>query len=618
MKKLPIKNCSRSSFIIFVFSVLVAAGPFALGTGDEELDSSSRYDVVVVGATPGGIMASIAAGRMGSSVLLLERSGHIGGLPANGLGATDIATRGATGGLFREFVQRIRQHYELTYGKDSPQVKDCSEGYRFEPRVAALVFQDMLNEADDKINVLIMRQFDCNPSRVIRENGRITAVQVVNRRTGSLETYRGQVFIDATYEGDLAAAAGARYRLGREGWSEFREPMAGVLYKPWGGEPGPGSSGLADNSIQAYNYRLCLTNDSGNRVLFTRPENYNRDEYASLVEDIREGRFAAVGERREMEIDGIGRITNMVRLPNGKTDANNQHASFLSTDLPEENWPWPTSSWEWRDRFAERLREYTLGLFWFMQNDPEIPEEVRRKSREWGMAADEYLDNENFPRQVYVREGRRIEGDYLFTAHDAIPVAEGSRPPLHLDSITASHYNLDSHAVRKREAGRPHLDGFFSYPSKPYMVPYGVMLPKGVEGLLAPVPVSGTHIGFSTLRMEPCWMAMGQAAGTAAAMSCQSGIVPRRVDIPKLQEQLIKDGAVLMYFTDVDSGDSRFQMLQKAAVRGDYPTQTWEAGLDKTLPRVRAEKWIGISGAEVSIDEAVTLTHGEFLTRFLD
>ncbi|MFH1964569.1 MAG: FAD-dependent oxidoreductase, partial [Acidobacteriota bacterium] len=597
--------CLILLFIALFFSAVVGAGI--------QDDNASSADVVVVGATPGGIMASIAAGRLGCSVVLLERSEHIGGLPANGLGATDIGTRGATGGLFLEFVGRIRKHYEGTYGSVSPQLEACSDGYHFEPRVAEQVFSRMLAEVSGKVTALTMKQFDAEPSNVLFDKGIVSGVRILNRENGEIEIYRGKVLIDATYEGDLAAAAGADFRIGRESWAEFNEPMSGILYKPWGGEPGPCSSGLGDNAVQAYNFRLCLTDDLDNAVLFEKPEGYDREEYASLITDIKERRFAAIGQRGEMAIEGIGRITNMVRLPNSKTDANNQHAAFLSTDLPEENWPWPTSGWVWRDRFAERLREYTQGLFWFMQNDPELPEDFRQKCRLWGKAADEYQDNNNFPRQVYVREGRRIEGEYLFTAHDAIPVKDGLRPPLHLDSITASHYALDSHAVRKREEGRPHLDGFFSYPSQPYLVPYGVMLPKGLKGLLAPVPVSGTHIGFSTLRMEPCWMAMGQAAGIAAALSCQTGVSPHDLKVRAIQEQLIKDGAVLMYFRDIGPDDRRFKPLQKAAVQGFFGADEWEARLDEPLDRETQEKGINLSGTKMTIEETAGRTRGVFL-----
>jgi hypothetical protein len=212
-----------------------------------------------------------------------------------------------------------------------------------------------------------------------------------------------------------------------------------------------------------------------------------------------------------------------------------------------------------------------------VQNDAELPQAFRRECLKWGLARDEYVDNGNFPRQVYVREGRRIEGEYLFTAHDALPKAgggEGGRPPVHRDSITASHYALDSHAHHKREAGRVHLDGFLSHPTKPYTVPYRVIVPRGVENVLAPVPVSGTHIGFSTLRMEPCWMALGEAAGEAAHLAIRDGVAVRSVNIDALQDALLEKHAVLMYFKDVKPGDADFAAVQKAGLRGEL--SGWE------------------------------------------
>ena len=253
-------------------------------------------------------------------------------------------------------------------------------------------------------------------------------------------------------------AAGAPYRLGREGCDEFHEPMAGRLYVGWGSRrPGPGSTGRADNAVQAYNFRLCLTKNRDNMVPIPKPDRYDRNEFVSLIDDVRHNR-ATGPHRREMAYDGIGRIVNMVALPQGKTDANNQHLAFISTDLPEENWPWPTSGWNWRDHYSQRLRNYTLGLIWFAQHHPDLPEEFRSRCLEWGLAKDEYIDNDHLPRQVYVREGRRIAGEYLFTAHDALPRNPGERPPIHQSSITSSHYSLDSHAVRKREPERVHLD----------------------------------------------------------------------------------------------------------------------------------------------------------------
>jgi hypothetical protein len=391
--------------------------------------------------------------------------------------------------------------------------------------------------------------------------------------------------------------------------------MAGKLYKPWGAPAGPGSTGEGDNVIQAFNYRLPLTRDPQRRVAIEKPANYRREDYASLVDDIRHNRVAAPQEapRNEMAWDGIGRVVNMVALPNGKTDANNQHAAFLSTDLPEENWAWPTESWAWRDRYAARLRDYTLGLLWFVQNDAELPADFRERCRQWGLAADEYADNGHFPRQVYVREGRRIEGEYLFTAHDALPQQARGRPPVHADSITASHYALDSHAVRKREPGRGHLDGFFSYPSSPYTVPYRVMLPKRIDGLLVPVAVSGTHVGFSTLRMEPCWMALGEAAGTAAAVSIRDDVPLRKIDVAKVQGSLLRRGAVLIYFQDVAPSHPAWPALQRLALKGLFPG--WQAQLARPITSARAAELAAALGKSPPKVEEGKTTVGEVLEK---
>ncbi len=548
--------------------------------------SQAFFDVVIVGGTPGGIMAGIAAAREGKSAIVLERTGHVGGLPANGLGATDIGTRGCTGGLFGEFVGRVKRHYEETCGAESEQVRDCSDGYHFEPHVGEKVLLGMLAEWPGVV-VRTMQQFDALREKVRMVKGRgvrerIGEIAVIDRGSGRTSWVSGKVFLDATYEGDLAAAAGCAWRTRREGRMEYGEAMAGKVYKAWGTsaeELGKGSTGEGDETIQAYNYRLCLTDVAGNRASVARPAKYDRQEYVSLIEDVKLQRWAGKGGYeggKELHREGIGRLVNMVRLPNGKTDSNNQHLAFISTDLPVENYEWPTAGWEWRDEFAGRLRDYILGLLWFAQHDEGLPGEFREKCLEWGLAADEYGDNGNFPRQVYVREGRRVEGLHLFTAWDALPGEAGGRPPVHPDSITASHYALDSHAHQKREEGRVHLDGFLSCPTVPYTVPYGVIVPRnGPENLLTPVPVSGTHIGFSTLRMEPCWMALGEAAGVAASLMVETGVGAARVDVGVMQEKLLDAGAVLMYFADARPGEADFKRIQKAGLRREI--RGWKA-----------------------------------------
>ncbi|MBO7602835.1 MAG: FAD-dependent oxidoreductase [Bacteroidales bacterium] len=593
----------------------------------------SRYDVVVVGATPGGICTSISAARQGMNVLLLERSSHIGGLPANGLGATDITTRGATAGLFLEFVQRNRQYYLNTYGPDSQQLADCSDGYHFEPSVAEKTFLDMLGEHKDRITVLCLRQFDSDPANLEMNGSDIVSIRVLDRESGASEVYTAGVFVDATYEGDLAAAANVPYRLGRESRSEYGEPCSGRIYRHWGVQFGKGtrssfngfdgfeSEGTTyqgDNAVQAYNYRLCLTTDKKAKVAIRKPAGYNREEYASLVEDVWTGRNTGIESANLGEADyeanraalkaggrsiipgdpwGMAKVTNMVKLPNGKTDANNQHMAFISTDLPEENWPWPTATWEWRDRFAERLKDYTLGLLWFVQNDKALPRQFRKECRRWGLSSGEYTDNGYFPRQVYVREGRRMEGTYFFTAIDAIAVAEGQRPPVHPESIASSHYALDSHACHKREEGRAHLDGFFGYESVPYTIPLGVMVPKKVRNLLFPVPVSGSHVGFSTMRMEPCWMALGQAAGVAAAQAVKSGLAVQELNVGQIQDELLAGGASLIYFRDVSPSSPDFAMVQKMALAGYIPG--WEARLQDEVSDEEIESFRALSGLDI-------------------
>lgn len=574
-----------------------------------------QYDLIIVGGTPGGIMAAIAAARTGKTSVILERTNHIGGLPANGLGATDIATRGATTGLFAEFTERIKQHYIRKYGAGSQQVIDCSDGYHFEPSVGETIVEEMLSEEKGKITVLKMRQFDVDPKNILIINDCIEKIVVLNRYTKMKEEYVGKIFIDATYEGDLGAAANVPFRLGRESKDEYNEPGAGRIYKYWGGPMSDGSTLQGDNAVQAYNFRLCLTNNRGNRMDVAKPLHYRREEYKSLVEDSWAGRHTGVemmpismamheenrqhiakGNRSKIPGDpwGIAKITNMVKLPNEKTDANNQHLSFLSTDLPEENWPWPTSGWAWRDEFTQRLRDYTLGLIWFSQNDKDLPKHFREAAKEWGLAKDEYIDNKNFPRQVYVREGRRLEGMYIFTANDAISSKVSDRPVVHTTSITASHYALDSHAVRKREDGRVHLDGFFSYPTSVYTVPFGVMVPKVVNNLLFSVPVSATHVGYSTLRMEPCWMALGQAAGVAASMAIDNRGSIRNMAIEKLQDVLISQKCTLIYYRDVNPEDQDFKLVQTLGLKGYLPE--WDAKLDEAVNRETIKRWENMSG----------------------
>lgn len=587
--------------------------------------AQQTYDIVIVGGTPGGLTTALAAAKLGKTSVILERTQHIGGLPSNGLGATDIVTRAATTGLFREFTCRIKDYYKKKYGVTSIQYQRCDDGFRFEPSVAEQVFTDWLGEYKDLITVLTMRQFDSSPHNIKKVDDKIVKINVLNRDNNTQEEYQGKIFIDATYEGDLAAAAGVPFRVGREGKNEFGEPGAGSVYKYWHGPEMDASTFIGDNAVQAYNYRLCLTKNPDNKVPITKPKNYDRNEYASIINDVWTGRHTqaemvnvtlemleankkhiAKGNPTMIPGDkwGLGKVVNLVEIPNEKTDANNQHAAFVSSDLPEENWAWPTAGWAWRDKFATRLREYTEGLLWFAQNDKELPVHFRKAAREWGYAKDEYTDNGHFPRQVYVREGRRFEGLHFFIASDAMPVKGSGRPPVYSSSITASHYGFDSHATHKREPGMVHLNGFLGYPTSPYTVPYGVIVPKEIDNLLFPVPISGSHIGFSTLRMEPCWMAMGQAAGVASSVAIEEKVKVRNINIAMMQDVLLKQGTTLIYYKDISLDDEDFLMVQYMGLRGFLPE--WEAKLDEAIEEQTLSNWKRLSKLNIKIQPGIS------------
>lgn len=538
-------------------------------------------DVVIFQATPAGIAAAIAAARQGARVVLVERSDHLGGMMVNGVSVADVQTRGIVGGIAREFFQRVRQHYALTYGANSPQVALCSDGFQYEPSVAQQIFEAMVLQ--EPITVLRRQRL----VRVIRNRERVASIVVEEAGSGRASELQAAAFVDASYEGDLAAQAGAPFRVGREARWETREPYAGVIYMhPVTKRVYPGSTGEGDDRIQAYCYRLCLTNRPDLRVPPPRPASYDRREYVALLDDLQRGaltRFAGQGPQPG--------VISYVRLPNGKVDANNNPAASVSLDLPEENAIWPNGSEADRAAFARRLRDYTLGLLWFCQNDPELPEAFRAEAQEWGLPRDEYPDAGNFPRQVYVREARRILGEYLFSAHDCICPPESDRPPSHADSIAAAHFMIDCHATRKREPDRPTHEGFLMLRllTEPFQIPYRVMVPQRVEGLLVPVACSATHLGFCALRMEAGWMAMGQAAGTAAAMMAREGHSARSLPIDRLQRRLLRAGATIAWVEDIDPSAPWWAGVQFGAVRGFFPGT--RARPDAAVTRAQAAIW---------------------------
>ena len=566
--------------------------------------AAHTYDVVVYGGTPGGISAAVTAARLGRSVALIEYHPHIGGMSASGLGKSDIETRDAIGGVFREFVGRVRDHYVERYGPDSENVRLSRDGYYYEPSVAEAVFDRMVRDA----GVAVYRSHRLD--EVIRSHDRVTGLRVVNRETGQAEEFRAEVFVDATYEGDLAAFAGARFRLGRESRRDFNELHAGVVYQDHNTRRFlPGTTGEGDHRLQAYTFRLCLTTDGANSYRLERPPpDYDRSRYLGYVDDWKAGRLDApsgvegtkTGRGYFAPTFGtLVRALSITEIPNGKTDVN-MNPRPLGFPFSEENEGYPVADWQERERITERIRNITLGLLYFLQNDPIVPAEHRALANRYHMAKDEFQDNNHFPWQLYVREARRIVGLYTFSEHDVILGPELGRARVHPDSVAAGEFPLDSFPVRKRQAGHDTaLEGYILMLddfTNPYQLPYRIMVPEKVDGLLVPVAVSATHVAFSTVRMEPTWMALGQAAGAAAHLAVGAQVEPRDVDVGRLQRLLLSDGQVITYFSDIDTADPAFEALQYYGTKGFFDDYT--ARSDEPLTRDQAARWVGLAGEE--------------------
>jgi Flp pilus assembly protein TadD len=498
-----------------------------------------KADVVVYGATPAGLVAAVAAARQGKAVLLLQGDAHVGGMVTGGLGATDTGNRAAIGGVSREFFDRVRAYYAQKYGPRSRQVAECSGGFHFEPHVAALVFRAMLREA--RVEVLTGRRL----AKVAKAGPRLTALT-----TAAGEVFAGRVFIDATYEGDLLAAAGVKYHVGREGRTAYGESLAGVQVHSRAhqfsvkvnglGEakkllpfvqPGPaGTPGRGDRKVQAYNFRLCLTDRPDNRAAFPRPPGYDPARYELLARYLK----ASPGLK-------VGQLMNPVRMPNGKTDVNNNGP--FSTDHIGANWDYPEADFAARQRIRLDHVHYTQGFLYFLANDPGVPAALQKEMRRWGLAKDEFADTGHWPPQLYVREARRMVGAYVMTQADIMTRRTKD------DSVGLGSYNTDSHHVQRvvRADGSVVNEGDFQEPVSPYAIPYRSLTPKAAEcdNLLVPVCVSASHVAYGTVRMEPVYMILGHAAGVAAALAVDADAAVQEVSAQKLTSLLKKQKAVL-------------------------------------------------------------------------
>ena len=516
------------------------------------------YDVVIYGGTAAGVAAAVQAKRMGKTALIVGPDVHLGGLTAGGLGWTDSGNKGVVGGISREFYQRIKRHYDDPKAWRQQRPQDYSH-YRpqqdamwvFEPHVAERLFEAFVKEYD--IPVHRDRWLD-RQQGVEKESGRIVAITML-----SGETFRGRVFIDATYEGDLMAAAGVGYHVGREANRVYGETLNGVQTRnarshqfknkisPYvvAGDPssgllprvhdeGPGREGEADHRLQAYNYRLCLTNDPGNRVAFIKPEGYDPLQYELLLRDLVAGSRHVFGK--------------FDPAPNRKTDTNN-HGSF-STDNIGMNYDYPEASYERRKAILKEHEQYQRGYYYFLTHDPRVPAEVQDRMRQWGLAKDEFRDTDHWPHQIYVREARRMVSDFVM----AEPYLRGLKPTPR--PVGMGSYNMDSHNVQRyvvhdadgsayvRNEGDIQVN-----PGGPYPISYGAIIPKKAEceNLLVPVAISSSHIAYGSIRMEPVFMVLGQSAATAAVLAIDGELAVQDVPYDKLKARLLADGQVLSF-----------------------------------------------------------------------
>jgi len=557
------------------FGLAALAGIDAACEPFEAPPNDGYPDVIVVGATPGGIAAAISAARAGSRVLLLTESEHLGGMMSSGLGRTDVGDPNAVGGVAREYLDRVYRFYRDTYGDGSPQVTDCASGTHFEPRVAEALFERMVGET---ARLTVRRGLRLASVEVLGR--RISAIRVIDLRTGWPEWLRADQYVDATYEGDLLALAGVSYVVGREGRDDFGEEHAGHIY--WDPERwavAPGGTGEGDRRVQAYNFRVCLTTDPANRVAIERPVGYDPSRYAVLVRAIRSGRVRRLSD-----------VLSLARLPNGKFDANNQPAAWLSSDLAEGSERYPEAGPEERAQIVEAHRRHLLGLLYFLQDDASVPASLQADARQYGLPRDEFTDARHFPRQLYVREARRMRGRRVFTENDARAAPGQDRPPVQADSIGVGSYALDSHATSAWDASHPNLvEGFFYLGgiTRPYEIPYGTLLPREVDNLLVSVCVSATHVGYSSLRMEPTYMVMGQAAGVAAHLAAALRVGAAEVPIGRLQETLAQGGQVLTASSGVSRATGSDRAVQTPGTRRGFSRYTAEPkALAPTCPDI--------------------------------
>ena len=537
-------------------------------TANTQSNNQAQYDLVIYGGTAAAVTAAVQAKQMGKTVIIVSPDKHLGGLSSGGLGFTDTGNKAVIGGLAREFYHRVYQHYqkpEAWNWERREQFGNKGQGtvaldgenrtmWIFEPHVAEQVFEDFIRE----YKIPVVRNERLNRKTGVKKSG----ASIVSIKTLSGKTYTGKMFIDATYEGDLMAAAGVSYHVGRESKAQYGEQwngvQTGVLHhrhhfgavkdkiSPYWipGDPKsgvlpristapPGEYGAADNKLQAYCFRMCLTDHAENRVPFPKPAGYDPKQYELML------RIFQAGWR-----EGFQKFD---RIPNHKTDTNN-HGPF-STDNIGYNYDYPEASYERRRQIIREHEQYQKGWLYFIANDPRVPKDVQDEFRKWGLAKDEFKDNGAWPHQIYVREARRMVGAYVMTENELLK----KRPTP--DSVGMGSYGIDSHNIQRyiigtgKDAYVQNEGDIGVSTNGPYQIAYGSLVPKKgqADNLFVPVAMSSSHIAYGSIRMEPVFMILGQSSATAAVMAIDGKLAVQDVPYAKLRERLLQDKQALEY-----------------------------------------------------------------------
>lgn len=525
-------------------NTLVAAVVLTLSmTWSARLHAEPSYDVVVYGATPAGIAAAVAAGKSGKTVLLIEPTSRIGGLVTSGLSHTDFHSRESLTGSFLDFSERVEAYYVSKYGPNSEQVEASFYGTFGEPKVNLAKFEEMLAEQP---SIRVMRGATLSKLWKLQPDQDVSHLTLAHLQLEGDKSYLavGKVYIDASYEGDLLAMAGVPWRAGREGRAEYGESLA----------PETG-----DDQLQAYNFRFIMTTNPDNRVTPQMPPGYRREDFVGVLEHLQSGKIKRVFDYPK---DCLFKA-HLPVLPNGKYDINDVSRGLVRLSLPGKNLGWPDGDAAARAKiFAEHVRDQ-VGLLYFLQNDDAVPEKFRTEAREWGWCQDEFVETNHLPPQLYVREARRMVGQYVYTQGDSEHALGDARAKLHRDSIAMGDYGNNCHGTHHEgpRFGGQHTGEFYN-PVPPYQIPYGVLVPKNVDNLLVPVAVSSSHVGFCALRLEPIWMSLGQAAGHAAALAVEKETTVQAVSVPELQRRLHADRSATIYVSDVSPDSPDFAVVQ--------------------------------------------------------